>query len=170
MDDGTYNYRSLTCEISSLCFTLGEDIRIKSWFVDRWELKPRINPRRRGKDGRNQYSLYFNQGDAEKFLRIVQPFIRPLFTYKLGHLHPANKKKLQLAREKEKQTKKKNNRSYWRKNKKRRSAQIADWRREKYKNDPVWREYQKKYHREYLRKYRASIREGRREVIPSAFH
>ncbi len=88
MDDGYYSYGRNRCYLSTNCFSYEEHVVIKEWFREKWDIEVQIH-----KSGK-AYNIHFSGNNAEKFLKLVEPFIIKSLKYKLGQLIPENLNKI----------------------------------------------------------------------------
>jgi len=82
MDDGSFHPAKYgaTTRIATDCFTYDEHIRLREMLKRKFDLCPSI-----GCDNRTgNYHFNFSQRNTRKLVRIVEPFIRPGFEYKIG--------------------------------------------------------------------------------------
>lgn len=132
MDDGCYDYSTRRCVLCVDGFSLDGVKSMQEYFNGRWGLKTKVYKRQR---------LEFPAIDTDKFLNIVKPYIHPVMIYKLGHLHPANARKLHQAHQKRieyfrKYDKKRQNIPQLRE--RRNARQRRRW-KERYYGDPIFR-------------------------------
>ncbi len=106
-DDGTYHYGSYTCSIATNRFTYKENLLIKHFLKEKYNLNCIVCHKEDG------YYLFFKRKDAEKFLNFIKNDIIHSMKYKLGHLEPLNRVKLIKAKE----TVSKNKKIYYKDNK-----------------------------------------------------
>lgn len=79
MDDGSRNKRTRTITLCTNGFSYDEHLLIQNWFLAKWELPVKIEPRRN-----NQFSIRINASQSDKFLNIVKDFVPDCMSYKLG--------------------------------------------------------------------------------------
>lgn len=79
MDDGSINRRYKTIVLCTNCFTLDEQAAIIDYFMSRWEIEVKLEPRRNG-----QYLLRINASQRYRFLDLIAPHIPDCMSYKLG--------------------------------------------------------------------------------------
>lgn len=87
-DDGCYDFMTRRCSLSIHGFN-GQESALKQWF----DKKLRLNSHSRTPN------LYFSVKDSDKFLHLIAEHIHPSMIYKLGHLSPANRSRIEEARE-----------------------------------------------------------------------
>ena len=91
-DDGTYHYGSYTCSIASNKFNYREHLLIKKFLKNNYNLECTITKKDDG------FSIFFIRKNANKFLKIIEPFIHRSMLYKLGHLKELNKGRIVIAK------------------------------------------------------------------------
>lgn len=84
-DDGSYNYSQHVCALP-IYSRKGQETAIQKWFVERWGLNPHIT---------YGPTLQFSVKDSDKLLHLIAEHIHPSMVYKLGHLHPSNKTRIE---------------------------------------------------------------------------
>ena len=141
MDDGYYNYEGQRCCLSTDNFSYDSHTIIRDWFKEKWDLDSGIHKSGKG------YNICFNKINADKFLRLIDPFCIDLFHYKLGHLKEENNEKIKLKNH----LRNKNKRKYYSLNKEKVSKSMK-------------RTYEK--HKEkYLKKRREDYIKKRDEIL-----
>ncbi len=86
MDDGSYHKKDFTCRVHTNGFSYDENILIKDWFEERWNIFARIHTARDAKNypGKVWYFLYFNRKETEKLFKLIKDYIHPSMNYKIG--------------------------------------------------------------------------------------
>lgn len=79
MDDGSLNKRYGTVVLCTNCFSLDEHATLIDFFVSRFGIEPKVEPRRNG-----QVCLRINASQSKAFRDIVAPHIPDCMAYKLG--------------------------------------------------------------------------------------
>ena len=90
LDDGSYHKRDKTSSLHTNGFSFEEQILIKEWFQQRYDIDPRIYKFRRPKDYPNKiwYYLYFTVNDTKKLISLFQGFNIPdCMKYKFGQMN-----------------------------------------------------------------------------------
>lgn len=86
MDDGSYSKRDHNCNLHTNGFTYEENLIIKKWFENRWNILPKIYVHKEIKRYPNKkwYFLNFNVTETKKLIKIVRPHIHSSMEYKVG--------------------------------------------------------------------------------------
>lgn len=86
MDDGSYNKRDKNCCLHTNGFTYQENLLIKRWFENKWNISPKIYMRRSFKNNYKKvwYYLSFNVNETKKFIALIGDHIHPSMGYKTG--------------------------------------------------------------------------------------
>lgn len=82
MDDGSYSKKDKNCRFYTNCFSYEENLLIKRWFEERWNLLPRIHSC--FKRGKSYYFINFNAENTKKLISIIEPHIHESMKYKIG--------------------------------------------------------------------------------------
>ncbi len=78
MDDGYYKRRRGRAQLSTNSFTYEENVTIKKYFEETWDISPNI-----GKSDSGTHYIWFNTGETIKFFNVFKNHILPLFGYKV---------------------------------------------------------------------------------------
>ncbi len=79
MDDGSLNKRYGTIILCTECFSLDEQTVMVDYFLSRYGIEPKIEPRRN-----NHFVLRINSSQRHRFLELVAPHVPDCMAYKLG--------------------------------------------------------------------------------------
>ena len=104
MDDGYYHYSDYRCGFGTDCYTYEEQLLIKNWLKKKFNLQAQIH--KRAKKNTNSYTIVLPRNEADKLLRIIEPYILRSMHYKLGHLKEKNLLKIQEHKNKAKASRK----------------------------------------------------------------
>lgn len=97
-DDGSYNYKGKSIEISTQSFGLNGNKIIQRWFKEKWRINSKITIKRFKKKEtfisgikiKNHKSFYyylrFNVENTKKFIELIKPYVMqiPSMIYKIG--------------------------------------------------------------------------------------
>ena len=78
MDDGSLNKRYGTMVFCTMSFSYEEHIVMQDWFLEKWDIKTVIEPRRN-----NQFALRVNASEAAKLRNIISEHVPPYMRYKV---------------------------------------------------------------------------------------
>ncbi len=87
LDDGSYHKRDRNIRLHTNGFTFGEQLIIKEWFKEKYNVEPSIykNTDNKRYPNKGWYYLYFKVRDSEKLLDLFRKFSVPdCMNYKLG--------------------------------------------------------------------------------------
>lgn len=88
LDDGTYHKRDRNIRLHTNGFTFEEQLIIKKWFKEKYNVEPSVykNTDNKRYPNKNWYYLYFKVKDSEKLLGLFRKFPVPnCMKYKLGN-------------------------------------------------------------------------------------
>jgi hypothetical protein len=89
-DDGTYNVRDRACSLSTQGFTYEENLLIKEYFSQKWEIETTITADYNKEYAKTYYRIDFRASEAKKFLLLIKDAIPKCMIYKLGHYAEEN--------------------------------------------------------------------------------
>lgn len=89
-DDGTYNVRDKACSLSTQGFTYKENLLIKRYFLERWEINATITADHNKEYNKTYYRVDFRALEAKKFLFLIKDNLPKSMVYKLGHYAKEN--------------------------------------------------------------------------------
>jgi len=90
LDDGHYHKRDKNIRLCTNGFSFEEQQTIKDWFIEKYNIKPKIHKNKNPKNypGKVWYYLYFTVYDTKKLINIFKKFEIPdCMKYKLGLSH-----------------------------------------------------------------------------------
>lgn len=93
MDDGSFKKRDKYCYIHTNGFTYEENFLIKNWFINRWNIYPKIITHKDQKRYPKKiwYLLKFDVSETKKLISIIKEYIHPTMKYKMGELNDETK-------------------------------------------------------------------------------
>ncbi len=80
MDDGSLNKANGIMTFCTNCFSYQEHLLMQKWFMDRWNIETKIEPRRN-----NQYSLRVNKSVAPLLREIISPHVPSFMRHKVTY-------------------------------------------------------------------------------------
>ena len=94
MDDGYYHYGNYRCALSTNAYSYEEQIIIKNWFKNNFNINSQIHKRKKGT--LSSYNIVLSRESTNNFLRLIYHYIIPCMCYKLGHLKEENFSKIEV--------------------------------------------------------------------------
>lgn len=82
-EDGTYNVRRRRIQLATDCFSLKEHWIMQQYFKVVWDIDVAIH-----KINERQHRLSMNYTNAQKFVKLVEPYIVPCMKYKIDFNRP----------------------------------------------------------------------------------
>lgn len=92
MDDGYYHYGDDRCGLSTDALSFEDHVILTKWLKDKFDIDSRFY--NRGKKGTTWYTLVFSKSEANKFLKLIEPYVIPSMYYKLGAIKEENQARI----------------------------------------------------------------------------
>jgi len=84
MDDGSYPKNSYSCTLHTNGFSHEENVLIKQWFEEKWDICPKITSFLKGI--KRYYFLRFPAKESRKLIELIKPYIHQSMQYKTGNI------------------------------------------------------------------------------------